>query len=130
LHLTDIHFDPEYQEGTSIDCGEPLCCRPESRYQPEHRRTQALADMDKAGFWGEYRGCDMPWRTIENTINHIAEAHKVPLDKFYFLLLRLLFHEIQYNAIFWSLLQHIKINLLGCSDKCRKIKIKIDIALN
>jgi hypothetical protein len=82
LHLTDIHFDPEYQEGTSIDCGEPLCCRPESRYQPEHRRTQALADMDKAGFWGEYRGCDMPWRTIESTINHIAEAHKVPLDKF------------------------------------------------
>ncbi|CAB3377350.1 Hypothetical predicted protein [Cloeon dipterum] len=76
LHLTDIHFDPEYREGTSIDCGEPLCCRPESRYLPEHQRDQKLTELDKAGYWGEYKGCDMPWRTIEATLDHIAETHK------------------------------------------------------
>lgn len=28
LHITDIHWDPQYTEGLSTQCNEPLCCRP------------------------------------------------------------------------------------------------------
>jgi len=27
IHITDVHHDPQYQEGTNTDCGLPLCCR-------------------------------------------------------------------------------------------------------
>lgn len=30
LHLSDAHFDANYVEGFGVDCGEPLCCRPQS----------------------------------------------------------------------------------------------------
>jgi len=30
LHLTDIHFDPTYKEGTSAVCEAPICCMAES----------------------------------------------------------------------------------------------------
>ncbi|GFS10952.1 sphingomyelin phosphodiesterase-like [Elysia marginata] len=27
LHLTDIHLDLQYREGSRVDCDEPICCR-------------------------------------------------------------------------------------------------------
>lgn len=30
LHLTDIHYDPNYREGSSAVCDAPLCCSKES----------------------------------------------------------------------------------------------------
>lgn len=68
VHLTDIHFDPEYQPGSLAECAEPLCCR----------RTPAtgVADAAKAGYWSDYRDCDTPLHTIENALDHIKETYK------------------------------------------------------
>ncbi|KAG0720016.1 Sphingomyelin phosphodiesterase [Chionoecetes opilio] len=67
LHLSDTHFDPEYKEGSNADCNEPLCCRATSGpvKSPDHR----------AGFWGDYRKCDTPSRTIHSMLQHIAQLH-------------------------------------------------------
>ena len=27
LHISDLHWDRMYMEGTNAECGEPLCCR-------------------------------------------------------------------------------------------------------
>ena len=69
LHLADIHWDPEYMEGSSSVCGEPLCCRIDS---PRIRGSQ-----HDAGFWGDAHKCDIPWRTVENAMAHISQQHPV-----------------------------------------------------
>lgn len=66
VHLTDIHVDPYYTEGSEAACGEPLCCRP----------SEGKVDPKKAaGKWGDYRSCDTPIRTVRNALKHISENH-------------------------------------------------------
>ncbi|KAK8388912.1 hypothetical protein O3P69_020698 [Scylla paramamosain] len=67
LHLSDTHYDPEYQEGSNADCDEPLCCRASS--------GPVKSPGDRAGYWGDYRKCDTPSRTIHSMLQHIAQAH-------------------------------------------------------
>ncbi|RXG73749.1 Sphingomyelin phosphodiesterase, partial [Armadillidium vulgare] len=67
LHLSDTHFDPEYYEGSNADCGEPLCCRISSG-RPKRKQ-------DAAGYWGDYRKCDTPQRTIYSMFENIAYVH-------------------------------------------------------
>ncbi|XP_037951691.1 sphingomyelin phosphodiesterase 1 [Teleopsis dalmanni] len=68
LHLTDIHFDPEYKSGSLAECPEPLCCR----------NTPENIDVDKqAGYWSDYRDCDSPLHMIEDAFDHIKETHEV-----------------------------------------------------
>ncbi|XP_057370154.1 sphingomyelin phosphodiesterase-like [Daphnia carinata] len=67
LHLADPHWDPEYLEGSNANCGKPLCCRASSG-------LVATTD-DEAGYWGDYRKCDMPWRTLENAVKHMSKHH-------------------------------------------------------
>ncbi|KFM77578.1 Sphingomyelin phosphodiesterase, partial [Stegodyphus mimosarum] len=69
LHLSDVHLDPFYKEGSEANCGEPLCCR-------EASGTPAVPS-DAAGYWGDYRNCDIPLRTLENMLNHINKTHKI-----------------------------------------------------
>ncbi|XP_061106332.1 sphingomyelin phosphodiesterase [Conger conger] len=73
LFLTDVHWDREYQEGSSADCKEPLCCREQSRHPPWLHRA--------AGFWGTYSKCDLPLRTVENMLQNVALAG--PWDRVY-----------------------------------------------
>lgn len=54
--------------GSNANCGEPLCCRANS---PNH------TSGPPAGAWGDYRLCDTPLQTIENTLKHISNTHKV-----------------------------------------------------
>ncbi|KAH8271353.1 hypothetical protein KR018_007389 [Drosophila ironensis] len=69
LHLTDIHYDPEYKAGSSAVCDEPMCCRDD---------LAAGADSSgAAGFWGDYRDCDTPRATIVSAFEHIRDNHKV-----------------------------------------------------
>jgi len=68
LHLSDTHWDPFYQEGSNANCGEPLCCRSTS--------GPVLYEEDKAGYWGDYRKCDTPLRTIESMYRHISSHHR------------------------------------------------------
>ncbi|KAG6025510.1 hypothetical protein E4U41_001501 [Claviceps citrina] len=52
IHFSDIHIDPLYKEGTSIECGKPICCRDNEKGtlpDPAHR----------AGPFGNHN-CDTP----------------------------------------------------------------------
>ena len=51
VHLSDVHVDFRYTVGTEIDCGNYLCCRPESGYPSDPDR--------QAKPWGSYK-CDLP----------------------------------------------------------------------
>lgn len=67
LHLADVHWDPDYQEGSNSNCDQPLCCRATS--------GSLKSPTDAAGYWGDYRNCDIPWRTVENTLAHMSKQH-------------------------------------------------------
>lgn len=68
LHISDVHIDPFYKENSSANCGEPLCCRATSG-KPSHPE-------DAAGYWGDYRYCDVPLRTLEDMLSHINKTHQ------------------------------------------------------
>ncbi|CAF4957422.1 unnamed protein product, partial [Rotaria sp. Silwood1] len=73
LHLADLHIDREYKPGSNANCGRPLCCRdgiPKS------------GDLG-AGFWGDYRTCDIPQWTAESMLKYIAENEE-QIDFIYF----------------------------------------------
>jgi sphingomyelin phosphodiesterase len=72
LHLTDLHIDFEYQPHTLADCDQPLCCRAVSSSKNKTYDPSRLA-----GFWGDYRNCDVPIWTVENMFEHIAENEQV-----------------------------------------------------
>ncbi|KAH8382963.1 hypothetical protein KR009_006007 [Drosophila setifemur] len=69
LHLTDIHYDPEYVVGSNADCDEPMCCR--------NPLAQGAASSAAAGYWSDYRACDAPKHLIVSAFEHIKENHKV-----------------------------------------------------
>ncbi|XP_071804161.1 sphingomyelin phosphodiesterase-like [Asterias amurensis] len=71
LHISDLHWDRMYMEGTNAECGEPLCCR--SNDGPPAKGVPG------AGKWGDYRGCDTPTRVVENLLETIAQTHKIDL---------------------------------------------------
>jgi len=68
LHLTDIHYDPEYKVGSLADCDEPICCRDE---------LQGGSSAPGAGYWSDYRHCDTPKHLILNAFEHIKKTHKL-----------------------------------------------------
>lgn len=65
LHLTDFHYDPLYQNGSTAVCEQPLCCQSGNPSKAE----------DAAGLWGDYRVCDMPKRTVDNVLQNIGKKH-------------------------------------------------------
>ncbi|CAD8091741.1 unnamed protein product [Paramecium sonneborni] len=62
IHVSDIHTDLFYKEGTLSKCDEPLCCREEFK---------AKDDQSKAGYWGSAAVCDLPERTFEQFVNFL-----------------------------------------------------------
>lgn len=73
LHLADLHIDINYKPGSNAKCGRPLCCRDGS---PEP------GDLG-AGFWGDYRTCDIPKWTAESILNYIVQNEQ-QIDFIYF----------------------------------------------
>ncbi|XP_046446656.1 sphingomyelin phosphodiesterase-like [Daphnia pulex] len=67
LHLADIHWDPEYLAGSNAECGDPLCCRETS--------GEVVNVTAAAGYWGDYRTCDLPWYLVENAVSQMAALH-------------------------------------------------------
>ncbi len=63
LHITDIHLDFLYQNGTNAECTEPICCHD----------GDAAVKGTPAGRWGDYRSCDIPTWTVENLFQHLAQ---------------------------------------------------------
>lgn len=67
LQLTDMHFDSKYKTGSNSKCSKNLCCRENS--------GEPAKPEDAAGYWGSYGLCDIPWHTVEETLNHIKTEH-------------------------------------------------------
>ncbi len=44
LHISDVHTDLRYKEGTNAQCGYPNCCRDDSGKPQSAEAT--------AGYWG------------------------------------------------------------------------------
>lgn len=76
LQLSDTHIDLEYLEGGDAVCGEPLCCRePSPERSSGHHGHHGIPADDKAGYWGDYRDCDIPLRTLESMLQFINANH-------------------------------------------------------
>lgn len=47
VHVTDLHYDEDYLEGTNAVCGDPVCCR----------RNNGVPSnpADRAGHWMDFR---------------------------------------------------------------------------
>lgn len=73
LHLADLHIDTAYKPGSNANCGRPLCCRD---------GTPKTGELG-AGFWGDYRTCDIPQWTAENMLKYITENEE-QIDLIYF----------------------------------------------
>lgn len=67
LHITDIHYDPQYSEGSNADCGGPICCQ---------KGTVPESESAAAGYWGDYRNCDSPWYAILDLLEQLKKEHK------------------------------------------------------
>lgn len=67
VHLTDIHYDQDYEPKSPAKCREPLCCQATSTPLPERKYL--------AGYWGDYHSCDMPWHSILNLLQQIKKQH-------------------------------------------------------
>ncbi|XP_055686656.1 sphingomyelin phosphodiesterase-like [Lutzomyia longipalpis] len=77
VQVSDPHYDPNYQEGTSAVCGEPVCCRSDQPLPPGSPAS------DAAGYWGDLRDCDSPFRAVQNAFQHIRSQHQ-NIDYVYF----------------------------------------------
>jgi hypothetical protein len=58
-----------YMPNGNAECGEPMCCR-NTQGKPKNHDAAA-------GYWSDYRNCDVPWQTVQNTLQHIKKNHKV-----------------------------------------------------
>lgn len=75
IHISDIHVDFNYTKGAFADCDELACCR----------ETDDVNENDPesfAGYWGDYRSCDSPWRAINDTFHQIRKQHSVSFYEF------------------------------------------------
>jgi sphingomyelin phosphodiesterase len=69
LHVTDIHTDLLYKEGSRGECPDANCCRDSSL-------SGSVSDDKKAGKWGYVGKCDIPVRTLENFVNQAVKQQK------------------------------------------------------
>ena len=76
LQLADIHIDFEYQPGAIAECAQPLCCRNISTLRND---VIEFEESIYAGFWGDYRSCDIPLWTVENMFEHISKNEDVKI---------------------------------------------------
>ncbi|XP_055851214.1 sphingomyelin phosphodiesterase-like [Episyrphus balteatus] len=68
VHVTDIHYDPLYQVGALAECDEALCCQ-------LHKNVSENTEK-AAGYWGDYRQCDIPWHAIADALKQIKKNHE------------------------------------------------------
>jgi sphingomyelin phosphodiesterase len=72
LHLTDTHWDDAYVVGVNMDCGSIAgCCHLENGI-PKN-------PSEACGYWGALASADLPYRTIEATMDFIAREIKPDL---------------------------------------------------
>lgn len=64
--FSDIHHDPLYEPGSLAACAEPMCC--------QRGKSTTEGTSDAAGYWGDYRDCDLPWHSFESALDHAAKT--------------------------------------------------------
>lgn len=69
IHITDIHYDPDYEVGVNAECGSEACCRRVPDLDPAD-------SSNSAGFWGDYRDCDTPWHAVVDVMEQIRKQHQ------------------------------------------------------
>lgn len=57
IHMSDLHFDLMYKEGSKTVCDKPVCCREDS--------GEVGDDDEVSGYWGSLASCNIPQRTME-----------------------------------------------------------------
>ncbi|XP_063717932.1 sphingomyelin phosphodiesterase-like [Symsagittifera roscoffensis] len=65
LHLTDIHLDRLYSEGSNAHCEEPMCCRDID--------GEPISYFYVAGKYGSLAYCDSPKVTLENLLAKLSK---------------------------------------------------------
>lgn len=65
--ISDLHVDYNYLEGSSNECGKPLCCRANS--------GKPISEDKKAGKWGDYK-CDLNEIALDNMLSYIRNDIK------------------------------------------------------
>lgn len=63
LHLSDIHIDPSYIEGSVVNCDDPVCCQ------------TGKSEVNGAGYWGTKGKCDLPPRTVEVFLEQVSNMN-------------------------------------------------------
>ena len=66
VHVSDIHWDPEYRIGGNADCGEPLCCR--------QTQGPATSPNTTCGVFGDHAG-DTPLSLLKSMLEAIADLN-------------------------------------------------------
>lgn len=64
LHLSDLHVDLMYDEGSRADCEQPFCCR----------NIYGIPQPGEllAGRWGTLARCDLPLHTLDELVAQAA----------------------------------------------------------
>ncbi|CAJ0587664.1 unnamed protein product, partial [Mesorhabditis spiculigera] len=85
LHLSDIHVDRQYQEGSEAQCDSEeqdhvsifgmfvMCCR----NYPPGVTAQDGPIKKPAGKWGTQAKCDLPYQTFISAMSHISRTEKL-----------------------------------------------------
>lgn len=71
LHLSDLHLDLLYDEGSPVFCDHPHCCR--------HAFGDPGPGEEAAGHWGALAHCDIPVHTLEDLLSQAATIAKPDL---------------------------------------------------
>ncbi|KXN73628.1 sphingomyelin phosphodiesterase [Conidiobolus coronatus NRRL 28638] len=71
LHLSDLHYDSNYAEGSEANCRRTICCQNDSTMDED----DSYIIKKPASKWGEYK-CDTPLATLESMLQHISGMNK------------------------------------------------------
>ncbi|KAJ9055932.1 hypothetical protein DSO57_1038225 [Entomophthora muscae] len=70
LHITDLHYDRDYEEGAEADCKKPICCQRDSNSDEEDP-----SHVNKpAHLWGDYK-CDINKRLLDSLLGAARKEH-------------------------------------------------------
>ncbi|KAI9290572.1 Metallo-dependent phosphatase, partial [Neoconidiobolus thromboides FSU 785] len=77
LHISDLHYDENYIEGSEADCSEPICCQVDSK----SKGLSSNKVKKPASKWGDYK-CDSNINMLKSMFKAINELHnsKYKLD--------------------------------------------------
>lgn len=65
IHISDVHIDKDYVEGSLANCDEVLCCRDYAGYPKWPKDIPAP-------HWG-YPKCDIPVYTLQSMLDYIRD---------------------------------------------------------